>query len=73
MSGAPFPIRPVALLAENFRGLCGEHSLDLERDLTMLVGKNGTGKSSLLVAVEWCLFGAEATKKSESGIAERSD
>ncbi len=73
MSGAPFPIHPVALLAENFRGLGGEHSLDLDRDLTVLVGKNGTGKSSLLVAVEWCLFGAEATKKSDSGIAERGD
>jgi hypothetical protein len=73
VSGVPFPIRPVALLAENFRGLGGEHSLDLDRDLTVLVGKNGTGKSSLLVAVEWCLFGAEATKKSDSGIAERGD
>ena len=73
MSGVPFPIRPVALLVENFRGLGGEHSLDLDRDLTVLVGKNGSGKSSLLVAVEWCLFGAEATKRSESGIAERGD
>jgi DNA repair exonuclease SbcCD ATPase subunit len=73
VSGAPFPIRPVALLVENFRGLGGEYSLDLDRDLTVLVGKNGTGKSSLLVAVEWCLFGAEATKKSDSGIAERGD
>ncbi len=73
MSGAPFPIHPVALLVENFRGLGGEHSLDLDRDLTVLVGKNGTGKSSLLVAVEWCLFGAEATTSSDSGIAERND
>jgi DNA repair ATPase RecN len=72
VSGAPFPIRPVALLVENFRGLGGEHSLDLDRDLTVLVGKNGAGKSSLLVAIEWCLFGAEATTSSDSGIAERS-
>jgi len=73
VSEAPFPIRPVALVVENFRGLSGEHSLGLDRDLTILVGKNGTGKSSLLVAVEWCLFGAEATKRSGSGIAERGD
>ena len=73
MSDAPFRIRPVALLIENFRGLGGEHSLALDGDLTVLVGKNGAGKSSLLVAVEWCLFGAEATKKSDSGIAERGD
>jgi energy-coupling factor transporter ATP-binding protein EcfA2 len=73
VSAAPFPIRPVALLTENFRGLGGEHRLDLDRDLTVLVGNNGSGKSSLLVAVEWCLFGSEATRKSDSGIAERGD
>ena len=73
MSGASFSIRPVALWVENFRGLGGEHSLDLDRDLTVLVGKNATGKSSLLNAVEWCLFGAQVTKKSDSGIAERGD
>ncbi|MCP5058393.1 MAG: AAA family ATPase [bacterium] len=73
MSAPPVPIRPVALSAENFRGLAGEHSIDLDGDLTVLIGRNGAGKSSLLVAVEWCLFGAEATKKSDSGIAERGD
>jgi DNA repair exonuclease SbcCD ATPase subunit len=73
VSDAAFPIRPVSLLAENFRGLDGEHSLGLDGDLTVLIGKNGAGKSSFLVAVEWCLFGAEATKKSDSGIAERGD
>jgi DNA repair exonuclease SbcCD ATPase subunit len=73
VSAAPFPIHPVALLSENFRGLGGEHTLDLDRDLTVLVGNNGSGKSSLLVAVEWCLFGSEAARKSDSGIAERGD
>ena len=73
MSKAPFPIRLVGLRAENFRGLAREHALDLDRDLTVLIGRNGTGKSSLLVAVEWCLFGAEITRKSDSGIAERGD
>ncbi|MBW2394463.1 MAG: AAA family ATPase [Deltaproteobacteria bacterium] len=73
MSGERFPIRPVLLIAENFRGLAKEHSLDLDRELTVLVGRNGAGKSSLLVAMEWCLFGAEATRKSDSGIAERGD
>jgi len=73
MSGTSPSIRPVALRVENFRGLGGEHSLDLGQDLTVLVGKNASGKSSHLVAVEWCLFGAEVTKKSESGIAERGD
>ncbi len=71
MSATAFPIRPLSLSAENFRGLGGEHSLDLGRAL--LVGKDGAGKSSLLVAVESCLSGAQATKKTGSGIAERGD
>ena len=73
MTNLPYPIRPMALLAENFRGLCGEYSLDLERDLTVLIGDNGAGKSSLLIAMEWCLFGAEATTKSGSEIEERGN
>lgn len=73
MSDASSVVRPVALRVENFRGLGGEHSLDLDRDLTLIVGKNAAGKSSLLNAVEWCLYGAQVTKKSDSGIAERGD
>jgi DNA repair protein SbcC/Rad50 len=73
MSAAPFPIRPLSLAAENFRGLGGTHTLDFSRGLAVLVGKNGAGKSSLLVAVEWCLFGKQTTKKTDSGIAERGD
>jgi DNA repair exonuclease SbcCD ATPase subunit len=73
VSADPFPIRLLALVAESFRGLGVEHALDLDSDLTVLVGRNGAGKSSLLVAIEWCLFGAEATRKTGSGIAERAD
>jgi len=73
MSAAPFPIHPLSLAAENFRGLGGTHTLDFSRGLAVLVGKNGAGKSSLLVAVEWCLFGQPTTKKTDSGIAERGD
>lgn len=73
MTDVTYPIRPMALLAENFRGLSGEHTLNLERDLTVLIGSNGAGKSSLLIAMEWCLFGAEATTKSGSEIEERGN
>ena len=73
MTNLPYPIRPMALLAENFRGLCGGYRLNLERDLTVLIGDNGAGKSSLLIAMEWCLFGAEATTKSGSEIEERGN
>ena len=73
MNGSSFPIRLLSLQAENFRGLAGAHSLALDSPLTLLIGSNGAGKSSFLGAIEWCLFGALTTKKSGSGIAERSE
>ena len=72
MSAEPFPIRITALRARDFRGLLGEFELSIERGLTLIVGENGAGKSSILNAIEWCLFGGESTKKS-SGIDERAD
>ena len=72
MSAEPFPIRVTALRARDFRGLRGAFELDLDRGLTLIVGENGAGKSSILNAIEWALFGAEVTKKS-SGIDERAD
>ena len=72
MSAEPYPIRITALRARDFRGLRGEFELELDRGLTLIVGENGAGKSSILNAIEWALFGAEVTKKS-SGIDERAD
>ena len=54
MSDAPSVVRPISLSVQNFRGLRDSHQLSLDRGLTLLVGANGTGKSSLLVALEWC-------------------
>ncbi len=73
MRSSPFAIRPLALHIENFRGLGGVHELRFESSATLVLGKNGSGKSSLLNAIEWCLFGAEATNKSKSGIDERGE
>ena len=72
MSGTPNPIRITALIARDFRGLRGDFDMQFDRGLTLIVGENGAGKSSILNAIEWCLFGAEVTKKS-SGIDERAD
>ena len=72
MSAAAGGLRPLRLELAGFRGWRGPASLALDRPLTLIVGENGRGKSSALVALEWCLFGREAERK-KSGIPERSD
>ena len=41
-----------------FRGINRQLSVALNAGLTVVLGRNGSGKSSLLQAVEWGLFGA---------------
>ncbi len=60
------------LEAKGFRGIV---ALDITfaNDLVVVEGENGSGKSSMLQAIEWCLFGSEIASKSKSGIAARVD
>jgi DNA sulfur modification protein DndD len=45
----------------NFRQYYGDHrlrlSLDPERNITVIHGVNGAGKTSLFLALNWCLYG----------------
>lgn len=47
---------------ENWRPFRGRSSMDFassdDRPITLVFGKNGGGKTSLLTAVYWCLYGA---------------
>jgi len=63
--------RPVRIELRGFRGWT-EGAFELDRDLTVIVGPNGCGKSSAVNALEWCLFGRDAELKA-SGIDERAD
>lgn len=65
-------MRLARVSVQAFRGFRSAATLDLEPGLTVLVGANGSGKSSLLNAIEWCLYGREV-EKTASGIAERRD
>jgi len=65
-------VRLNTLRIENFRGWPGRHEVVFDRCLTLVLGDNGAGKSSLVNAIEWCLFGTDIAKKG-CGIAERSD
>ncbi|WP_081771735.1 AAA family ATPase [Paraburkholderia nodosa] len=51
-------MRPInSLKLHNFRGFSGEHTVDLDADLVLVTGKNGTGKTSLLLAIDLLLNG----------------
>jgi DNA sulfur modification protein DndD len=46
---------------ENFRQYCGRQKLnfskDPQRNVTVIHGVNGAGKTSLFMAINWCLYG----------------
>ena len=42
---------------ENFKQYSGDHELDIPGHATIgVIGENGTGKTTLFEAVEWCLY-----------------
>ena len=45
------------LTIEGFRGINNKITIDLDGNAAVLFGPNGVGKSSLMQAIEWCLFG----------------
>ncbi len=65
-------MKPLAITVSRFRGWKSEHRITLDAPITSIVAENGRGKSSLLNAIEWCLYGAEVTIKG-SGIDERQN
>lgn len=55
---------------EGFRGFTQKISIEFENSITLLHGGNHQGKSSVLNAIEWCLYGDECIGE-KSGIRER--
>ena len=49
---------------QNFRQYYGKQRLefarDQERNVTVIHGVNGAGKTSLFLAINWCLYGVKA-------------
>ena len=50
-------IRIKQVIIENFRNFQGRHPFDFSKDITILLGDNGNGKSSIFDAIQWCLTG----------------
>jgi len=55
---------------EGFRGFTQKTSIEFDNPVTLLHGGNHQGKSSVLNAIEWCLYGDECSGE-KSGIRER--
>ena len=52
-------IRLVSVEIENYRQYYGNHKVNFasrEEGFTVIMGKNGEGKSNLLNAINWCLY-----------------
>lgn len=50
-------IRLKQVIIKNFRNFQGNHQFDFSKDITILLGDNGNGKSSIFDAIQWCLTG----------------
>jgi len=48
---------------ENYRQYNGEHTIELSTDdaknINIILGENKTGKTNLMNAINWCLYGKE--------------
>ncbi len=65
-----------SLRIKGFRGFpenAGWQTLSLTSPCTVIYGIQGGGKSSVLHAIAWCLFGRHVANKSTTGIQERKN
>ena len=65
---AGFRIRTVAI--EGFKGFTTRKEIELKQRHVFLLGKNGAGKSSIVEAIRWGLFGS--TRRPNEIVANRS-
>lgn len=50
-------MRLTSMTLSNFRGFTGEQTVDLDGDVVIVSGPNGTGKTTLLDALQWLMVG----------------
>ena len=54
----------------NFRSYYGDNCLSLSKGLTLIIGDNGDGKTTLYEALEW-LFDTTGENKKDSHVSEK--
>src|SRR5665213_70281 len=64
---SPQKLRLTRLRAEGFRGICDPIEIDFHQQTTVLSAPNGSGKTSILGAIEWALFGELKYQPKENG------
>ncbi len=64
-------MRLTKLKVAGFRGFAREQVIDLDADVILLSGPNGSGKTSLLDAIMWCLTGKIRRLGSESDLVSK--
>ena len=51
---------------ENFKQYTGDHDLDVPAQATIgVIGENGTGKTTLFEAIEWCLYSPRSIRNED--------
>lgn len=50
-------IRLKQVTIKNFRNFQGEYEFDFTKNITIFLGDNGNGKSSIFDAIQWCITG----------------
>jgi len=65
-------LRLKKLTIGGFRGFALQQEMDFDNQVVLLVGPNHYGKSSVVNALEWCLFGDACAQKTATGISERA-
>lgn len=57
----------------NFKGSRGERTIEFNDTVTLILGANRTGKTTVADAVQWVLFGKNSEGKSDFGIKTRDE
>ena len=60
---------------KSFRGITDKAFTPASDGITAIVGENGTGKTSILAGISWCLYGEkpEGVKRADALINEKAD
>jgi len=64
-------IRLKNLTMLNFKGVIGTREIGFNEAVTLILGRNKTGKTTVADAILWCLFGKNSEGKADFGIKPR--